>query len=419
MQAIVEILSALASAGALAGGTLSVGQWLVTYLRSRAREKHTAEILKFLHDLGCANETEVQRLVKNWEPPVSVAPALREELAQLLTNLARGARFHTTQGTPLSSYLRCERLIEQLLANLQPKRRAGEPVGPGRGDWKLERFLGMGSFGEVWLGRNQRHPERRAFKFCTLPEAREWLDQEGSALYEVQKQLAGCPNVIEYIDIALDGTPYPYLVLEYVPGGSLEDWILTPKADRLALDVTELMSGIARGLAAAHRHKIYHRDVKPANVLLTAGADPDPKIADFGLSRVEPERPDEASSYSSREVVVGTRMYLPPEAADPYEPRTPAQDDVFAFGVVWYQVLTGRIERPPYDFADRLHTEGADSRTVRLLSRCLAHPVRRFADAGELLGALEVDSIPETWAVPEGCFDVSPLVREYLGSVSR
>jgi serine/threonine protein kinase len=154
-------------------------------------------------------------------------------------------------------------------------------------------------------------------------------------------------------------------------------------------------------------------------VLLSAGTDPDPKIADFGLSRVEPERPDEASSYVSQAVVVGTRMYLPPEAADPYELRTPAQDDVFAFGVVWYQVLTGRIERPPYDYADRLQKEGVDSRTVRLLSRCLAHPTRRFADAGELLEALEVDPIPEAWAAPEGCFDVGPLAREYLGSLSR
>jgi serine/threonine protein kinase len=412
-------LSALSSAAGLTGGTLSVGQWLVSYLRDRARQKRTAEVLKFLHDLGCASEAEVQKLVAHWEPPVSVAPALREELAQLLINLVRGARFHTTQGTPLSTYLRCERLIEQLLANLQPKRRAGEPVGPGRKDWKLERFLGMGSFGEVWLGRNQRHPDPRAFKFCTLPEAKEWLDREGSALYEVQKHLAGCPNVIEYIDIALDGAPYPYLVLEYVPAGSLEDWILTPKEDRLALDVTELMIGIAHGLAAAHRHKIYHRDLKPANVLLTAGPDPDPKIADFGLSRVETGPPEGSSASVSRAVVVGTRMYLPPEAADPYEPRTAAQDDVFAFGVVWYQVLTGRIERPAYDFADRLHKEGVDSRTVRLLSRCLAHPDRRFAGAGELLESLEADPLPEAWDVPEGCFDVGPLAREYLGHLSR
>jgi hypothetical protein len=98
-------------------------------------------------------------------------------LATLLTNLTRTCRFHTTQGTPVSSYLRNERLIEQLLANLQPRRKRGEVVGPGRSDWKLERFLGMGGFGEVWLGRAQRYPEPRAFKFVTVTGAQEWLDR--------------------------------------------------------------------------------------------------------------------------------------------------------------------------------------------------------------------------------------------------
>jgi hypothetical protein len=112
-------------------------------------------------------------------------------------------------------------------------------------------------------------------------------------------------------------------------------------------------------------------------------------------------------------------MYLPPEAADPYQPRTPAQDDVFAFGVMWFQALTGKIERPPYDFTERLHKEGADSRVVRLLSRCLAHPTRRFTNAQELLAALEADEAPTDWKVPEGCFDVGALAREYLDSLSR
>src|SRR5262249_13165802 len=104
---------------------------------------------------------------------------------------------------------------------------------------------------------------------------------------------------------------------------------------------------------------------------------------------------------------------------DPYEPRDPAQDDVFAFGVVWYQVLTGKIERPPYDFADRLHQAGADSRTVRLVSKCLAQPARRFRDGGEVLATLESDAPPDDWPVPEGCVDVGPLAREYLATLAR
>jgi serine/threonine protein kinase len=151
---------------------------------------------------------------------------------------------------------------------------------------------------------------------------------------------------------------------------------------------------------------------------LTDDPAPAPKVADFGLGRVEQEASAAGSSVVSQPALVGTRMYLPPEAADPYVPRPPAQDDVFAFGVVWYQTLTGRIERPPYDFADGVHKGGADSRTARLLSRCLAHPARRFHDAVELLAALDAEAPPSDWVVPDGCFDVGPLAREYLDSMT-
>jgi serine/threonine protein kinase len=365
------------------------------------------------------SEADVRRMVAAWEPERPVDDDARSELTAVLVNLVRGARFHTTQGTPLSSYLRCERLIEQLLANLQPRRRKGEPVGPGRKDWTLDAFVGMGSFGEVWLARAAHYPEPRAFKFFTTEGAREWLQRESAALYEVQRQLSAHDNVIRYIDIDSDGEPYPYLVLEYVGGSSLEDWVLSPPGDRAAATAPDLMAGIARGLAAAHRYGICHRDLKPANVLLTGGPIPVAKIADFGLARVEAERPEGSTLLTSGAALVGTRLYLPPEAADPYVSRSAAQDDVFAFGVIWFQVLTGRIERPPYDFADILHQTGSDSRTVRLVSRCLARQDRRFATAGELLEAMEADPPAETWTVPPDCFDVGAIAAEYLAAQSR
>ncbi|HVK08562.1 MAG TPA: serine/threonine-protein kinase [Gemmataceae bacterium] len=419
MDVIVGILTAFGSAVQATKGAIFVGQWLTGHIRERMRLADTAKVLKALRDLGCLSDADVRGLVENWKPDPPVGQDIRNELVALLTNLVRGARFHTTQGTPLSSYLRCERLIDQLLANLQPRRRAGEPVAPGWKDWRLERFLGMGAFGEVWLGRHPRYPDPRAFKFFTIDGAKEWLDREAHNLYHVADRLRGCPNVIGYDNIVLDGEPFPFLVLEYIGGGSLEDWLLAPEADRPAISVPGVMAGMARGLADAHRHKICHRDLKPANVLLTPGPDADPKIADFGLGQVEPDRPDGSSAYASQLLAVGTRMYLPPEAADLYQTRSSAQDDVFAFGVVWYQVLTGRIERPPYDFADRLHKEGVDSRNVRLLSRCLAHPSRRFGDAVELAAALDADVAAAEWAVPEGCFDVGPLAKEYLDSLAR
>jgi len=116
-------------------------------------------------------------------------------------------------------------------------------------------------------------------------------------------------------------------------------------------------------------------------------------------------------------ILVGTRMYHPPEASDPFKKRHPAQDDVFALGVIWYQVLTGELVRPPYDFVDRLaDTARVDSRSIKMVSRCLAHPDRRYPSACELYGDLDTDTPPGPgeWAVPKGCFDVASIAREYI-----
>src|SRR4051794_16201319 len=123
MEPIQIILTAISTAAGVASGAVTVGPWLVAYLREVNRNRRASEVLQWLHNLGSLCETDVRRLVADWQPRVPVAPAVRAELVLLLTNLIRTSRFHSTQGTPLSSYLRCDRLIEQLLANLQPRRR--------------------------------------------------------------------------------------------------------------------------------------------------------------------------------------------------------------------------------------------------------------------------------------------------------
>jgi serine/threonine protein kinase len=74
-------------------------------------------------------------------------------------------------------------------------------------------------------------------------------------------------SVIKYLNIALHGEPYPFLVLEFVAGGCLEDFVLTPALARPALDTSDVMKGIGRGQAAARPLKIYHRDLKPPNIV--------------------------------------------------------------------------------------------------------------------------------------------------------
>jgi serine/threonine protein kinase len=335
--------------------------------------------------------------------------AKREELIAVLVNLSQGARFLTTHGRLRSSYLRSQPLLEQLLSGLQPRFKSGDKVGP---NWTLDRYLGHGAFGVVWMARNPHFPEPRAYKFFLHDAANEWLLREQKRLYYIRQKLSNEPHIVSFLDVAVDGGQ-SYLALEYVGGGSLEDWILEDASQRPPLNRFALIEATALALAKAHAAKIYHRDLKPANILLTEGPDVQPKISDFGLASI----PRPGSAQVSQEGQAGTPLYLPPEAQGMTEAVDPAQQDVFAFGVIWYQLLMGRLERPPYDFAEQMRDIGADSGTVKLIARCLAQPQRRFKDAQELADALSEAELPPEWTPPSGLFDVQHLVREYLAAM--
>jgi serine/threonine protein kinase len=409
---LFEIIQPIGIVAGAITGTYGVANILIAQLGKRWRHKKASEVMAFLRELGLKTDKDVRQAVESWSAPPNFTTQHKEELIGLLINLVHSARFHSTNGNPGSNVLRSAQLIEQLLQKVQPKRKSGDKVD----DWQLKLFLGMGTFGEVWKAVNPLYHAPHVFKFFTQDGARDWLKREASALMAVTQHLKDNPNVIEYLNVSIDAQPYPYIVLEYADGGSLEDWILSRPDERVEIDPLELMRGIVRGMSAAHKHEIHHRDLKPANILLTAGKEPIPKVADFGLSTVDSQTESQSSSMRSELVLVGTRMYNPPESSDPFRKRQPAQDDVFALGVIWYQVLTSELVRPPYDFVERLNSAGIDSRTVKMISRCLAHPDRRYLSACELYEELDVEKPPGPgeWTVPAGCFDVAGIAREYL-----
>jgi serine/threonine protein kinase len=407
----------LSVAGGIATG---VGQHLYDRLKNSLNElfkdKREHSIIKMLEEIGNLADVDIRRRVEEFARLKRLPADQAEELTALLINLAHGARFHTTHGTPRSSFLRCERLLDQLLGSVLPKRRKGDPVADnGMPGWRLTRFLGMGTFGEVWQAESAEYPEPRAIKLFTSADAVQWIRAEQQTLFKVRAELPKHPNLIGFLDVALTGKPFPYLVLEYANGGSLEEWILRHEQDRPALDKQGVMAGIIRGLAEPHAHGIAHRDLKPANILLSGAGNEVPKIADFGLGRVDSCRAD-ASAQTSQAAVVGTTLYLPPEVLQPFAKRSPLQDDVFAIGVVWYQLLVGKLERPPYDFADRLREHLVDLQTIRVIERCLAHPARRYKDGSDLEQAVEAMELIPVWPVPPDCFDVQHLGRAYLMS---
>lgn len=423
MELLVQILGAVSAGFGVVKGAVGIYPVVEKWIRDRMKKPaddiipltvapvDPGKVTQFLKDIGAATEADVERALAKWSAPTGFTDAQRKELTALLKNLVRGGRFHSTNGTRLTNYLTAEKLLEQLLAGIQPKMSAGAAVG----GWKLTTFLGMGGFGEVWKAQNHGFPAPRVFKFFTQEGARGVL--EADVLFAVRRDLPDCPNVIDYQDVDVEAQPYPYIALEFAALGTLEDWILTAPGQRAKVGTTELMKGVVRGVSDAHKHGIHHRDLKPANILLTGRpGDVTPKVADFGLGRVTtPTAP--RSSYHSQAVLVGTQMYLPPEAANPFKEREAAQDDVFALGVVWFQVLTGHLTRPSYDFAEELQLAGADSRSIKLIGKCLASPKNRYPSAWELYEDMDRDEPPPgpgEWEVPEGCFDVAGIAREYL-----
>src|SRR6185503_10210190 len=127
----------------------------------------------------------------------------------------------------------------------------------------------------------------------------------------------------------------PYFVMRYTEGGDLNGLI-----DRKALSVARIatiISQVAEALAHAHRQGIIHRDVKPANILISAEGDP--LLTDFGIAKIY----EETLQLTSDGMMVGTPTYMAPEQlqGQPVDPRT----DIYALGVVLYQALTGE---PPF-----------------------------------------------------------------------
>ncbi|MDB5310201.1 MAG: hypothetical protein JWO38_4403 [Gemmataceae bacterium] len=296
-----------------------------------------------------------------------------------------------------------------LLPARSPRLRPADPL-PGRPGWVLDRPLGIGGFGEVWLTRHPRTASLvRAVKFCLGPRAEE-LRHEARLIDRVMA--AGPhPGVVPLVDLDLDADP-PWLMYEYVAGGDLADWARTLRRlppDRRVAQVTAALRQLAGAVGHFHRldPSVVHRDLKPSNILLDRAARR-LRVADFGVGAVgaavalaADARGAATRSGQLLSCLRGshTPLYASPEQrrGDPPDPR----DDIHALGVIGYQMLTGHLDQGAGpDFADDLREAGAGETLIALLGRCVAHnPSRRPNDAmvlGEELGRVAAGVDPPT-----------------------
>ncbi len=229
---------------------------------------------------------------------------------------------------------------------------------PRREHWILERGIGEGGFGEVWVASHRKVGTHRVFKFCFDAEHLRSLKRELTLFRLLREALGDRPDIAKLHDIQLDKPPF-YLESEFTELGNLGDWAESQGGiDKLPLTTRlDLVTGACDAVAAAYSVGILHKDIKPSNILIYEDADgsPCPRLCDFGIGvltdRSQLERHDitlsgftEVLPDGADSTQAGTRMYAPPETLMG-EPFT-IQGDVYALGVLLYQMAAGDLKRP-------------------------------------------------------------------------
>ncbi len=184
------------------------------------------------------------------------------------------------------------------------------------GDYKLEKFLGRGQFGEVWLAEKQLQFSTRTFRHALkfLFNAGDEIDlKSAEAEIDTWIEASGHPNVMSVLDMLLH-KDYIIIVSEFAEGGSLKGWLTQNSGKAPSHEkALEMMTGILRGIEHLHSKSVVHRDLKPDNILLQGNF---PRITDFGISRI-------VSDGSMSTKAMGSPAYMSPNLSPETNRRKP------------------------------------------------------------------------------------------------
>jgi len=262
------------------------------------------------------------------------------------------------------------------------------------GRYRLERHLAQGGMADVYLAYDQALQRRICLKlmlpkFLRNEELRARFQREAQAAARVQHR-----HVVEIYDVGETADGRPFLAMEYITGGSLEQAIARQNQPFPPVYVLTLLRQVAEALQTIHHAGMVHRDLKPSNILLRE--DGTAVVADLGIVAVT-----QATRLTRTGQMLGTPYYMPPEQVrgQPLDARA----DMYAFGVMLYEMLAGGR---PVDAPDRLavldmhltaapppldrQRPGLAPATLALVDTCLRkEPAARFRDMGALLAQLD------------------------------
>jgi len=268
-----------------------------------------------------------------------------------------------------------------------------------RANYKIKKRIGSGGMSTVYLAHDIRLDRDVAVKVLKI-DPRLGLNEAGKReiILRFQQEAKAAarlnhPNIVSIHQVGRQGDQY-YIVMEYLDGSSLGQRMKS--GERNAVEtILKWMDQICDGLHFAHEHGVIHRDIKPDNLILLKNGTI--KVTDFGIARLEQSE----MVKTKDQTFMGTIYYCSPEQLKEFK-NIDRRTDIFSMGVVFYQLLTGRLpfhEESIAETIDRIiHGEpepprkfipGIPVSVERTVLKCLAkNPAERFQTAKELKDAL-------------------------------
>lgn len=286
-------------------------------------------------------------------------------------------------------------------------------IGQHIGNYHIIGLLGEGGMACVYKAYDERLDRFVAIKVITSSRATQDASTFIKRFEREAKTLALLthPNIVGVIDYG-QFNEVPYLVMEYLPGGTLKKWMGKPVSYWQA---ARMLIPIAQALDFAHQHKIIHRDIKPANILLTeSGA---PMLSDFGIVKLLENDPQ--AGLTGAGVGIGTPEYMSPEQGQGL--AVDGRADIYSLGLVFYEMVTGhkpfqadtpmgvvikQVSQPPPD--PRSFVSDLPQEVEAILLRALEKKAEnRYQTMAEFSAALE--SISQTGRSSTGVQPIHPV----------